>query len=430
MKKILIISSFILVLFLTSIIGYKVVSANTKINEVEDIITYQDKLEDYLTYYNYTFDNPNIIIDPYGISPLTAMILFERGTEEEVYIKIPGKDKNSTYENTFEKSKVHYIPIFGLYPDYNNEIIITCGNNTKKINIKTDKLPEDLIPIQEENNTNSLYFITTDNYTYAIDNNNEVRWYLTKKYNKKISRLKNGHLLLSNDTMIDNQNSSGLVEIDLLGKVYNEYDLGVSYNGSYAETDKTLLILSKNLLEVDKQTGEIIREINLDSDYKTLSYDNKTNKIILKKEGKTLLIDYKSGDTIEQKNYEIEQESKILLQLYNFMSYNIATSTKFTNNKETLESKKHVFLLNYKKIDNNYKKHNITIKKEEDRLVINGTFKKEEKAYLILDKFLGKKVYDLENGYNYINSTGLSGDYSIYIKIDNKIYKTNNYVTF
>ena len=62
--------------------------------------------------------------------------------------------------------------------------------------------------------------------------------------------------------------------------------------------------------------------------------------------------------------------------------------------------------------------------------MINGAFKKEEKAYLILDKFLGKKVYDLENGYNYINSTGLSGDYSIYIKIDNKIYKTNNYVTF
>ena len=121
MKKILIISSFILVLFLTSIIGYKVVSANTKINEVEDIITYQDKLEDYLTYYNYTFDNPNIIIDPYGISPLTAMILFETETEEEVYIKIIGKDKNSTYENTFEKSKVNYIPIFGLYPDYNNE---------------------------------------------------------------------------------------------------------------------------------------------------------------------------------------------------------------------------------------------------------------------------------------------------------------------
>ena len=400
MKKILIISSFILVLFLTSIIGYKVVSANTKINEVEDIITYQDKLEDYLTYYNYTFDNPNIIIDPYGISPLTAMILFETETEEEVYIKITDKDKNSTYENTFEKSKVHYIPIFGLYPDYNNEVIITCGNNTKKINIKTDKLPEDLIPIQEENNTNNLYFITTDNYTYAIDNNNEVRWYLTKKYNKKISRLENGHLLLSNDTMIDNQNSSGLVEIDLLGKVYNEYDLGVSYNGSYAETDKTL------------------------------SYDNKTNKIIKKKEGKTLLIDYKSEDTIEQKNYEIEQENKILLQLYNFMSYNIATSTKFTNNKETSESKKHIFLLNYKKIDNNYKKHNIAIKKEEDRLVIKGIFKKEEKAYLILDKFLGKKVYDLENGYNYINSTGLSGDYSIYIKIDNKIYKTNNYVTF
>ena len=41
MKKTLIISSFILVLIITSTIGYKVVSANTKIDEVDDIITYQ-----------------------------------------------------------------------------------------------------------------------------------------------------------------------------------------------------------------------------------------------------------------------------------------------------------------------------------------------------------------------------------------------------
>ena len=57
MKKLLIISIFILVLILTTTIGYKVVSANTKIDEVEDIIIYQEKKENYLTHYNYTLDN-------------------------------------------------------------------------------------------------------------------------------------------------------------------------------------------------------------------------------------------------------------------------------------------------------------------------------------------------------------------------------------
>ena len=122
MKKILIISIFILILTLTTTIGYKVVSANTRIDEVEDIIDYQEKKENYLTHYNYTLDNPNIILNPYGNSPLTALIIFETDKEEEVSITIPGKDNNSTYTNTFEKSKVHYIQVLGLYPNYENKV--------------------------------------------------------------------------------------------------------------------------------------------------------------------------------------------------------------------------------------------------------------------------------------------------------------------
>ena len=410
MKKPLIISSFILVLIITSTIGYEVVSANTKIDEVDDIITYQETKEDYLTYYNYTLENPNIILDPYGISPLTALILFETPTEEEVYITVKGKDKNSTYTNKFKKNKIHYIPVLGLYPNYNNEITIKCGDITKSYNIKTEKLPSNLVPIQKENNTNELYFITTDTYTYAIDSNNEIRWYLTKKYNKKISRLKNGHLLLSNDTKNTNNYSTGLVEIDLLGKVYNEYDLGTNYYGSYAETQNSILMLSNNLLEIDKQNGMIIREIKLDSTYNTLSYDSNNNKIILKNSTKVLQIDYKTEEQKQQINYKLEPENEILLPLYNFESYNISKGTKFINTKETTPSKKNILLLNYQKIDSDYKKHNIKITKENGRLIIEGNFQENEESYIILDKFLGKKVYDLQNGYNYINNTGLSGD--------------------
>ena len=88
MKKIIIISSLILVVLLSSTIGYKVVSANTKIDEIDDIITIQEKEEDYLTYYNYTLDNPNIILNPYNISPLSAIIIFETKTEEEANIVV------------------------------------------------------------------------------------------------------------------------------------------------------------------------------------------------------------------------------------------------------------------------------------------------------------------------------------------------------
>ena len=85
------------------------VSANTKIDEVDDIVTYQQTKEDYLTPYNYTLDNPNIVLNPYGNSPLTALIMFETPTEEEVTVTIKGKDQNSTYTNSFKKETKHYI---------------------------------------------------------------------------------------------------------------------------------------------------------------------------------------------------------------------------------------------------------------------------------------------------------------------------------
>ena len=290
-------------------------------------------------------------------------------------------------------------------------------------------MPNDLQVATKENNTNNLYFISTDKYTYAIDNNNEVRWYLTKKYNKKISRLTNGHLLLSNDTMLNNNDSSGLVEIDLLGKVYNEYDVGTSYKGSYAETNKTILVLSSNLLEIDKKSGELLRKINLDDSYKKVVFDNTKNQIILAKDNKVIQMDYNSEDTKISQQFTQENENEALLQMYNFDSYEITKGNRFINNKKTLTSNKNILLLNYKSKDKNYSKYNIKLKKESDKLIIKGNFD-DKNSYLILDKFLGKKVYSLKKGINYINNTGLSGDYSIYIKVNDRIYKTNKYITF
>ena len=56
------------------------------------------------------------------------------------------------------------------------------------------------------NDTNKLTFITSNDYPYALDNNNEVRWYLTKKYSDKINYLENGHLLLGSDTLNSSEN--------------------------------------------------------------------------------------------------------------------------------------------------------------------------------------------------------------------------------
>ena len=105
------------------------------------------------------------------------------------------------------------------------------------------------------------------------------------------------------------------------------------------------------------------------------------------------------------------------------------------------------------KMDEEYKSHDIQITKESDRLVVTGTFKKGDQVEIILDSIFDKKAYLLrvskhpytamcvdvfneeekKNGITvtkYINSENIHGKKYIYIKINGKIYNTNQYVIF
>ena len=67
----------------------------------------------------------------------------------------------------------------------------------------------------------------------------------------------------------------------------------------------------------------------------------------------------------------------------------------------------------------------IRIVKEVSRIrVDNGS---KEKVYLILDKFMDKRIYEVSD-VKYINNYGLSGKYTVYLKINDKVYKTDYYL--
>ena len=231
----------------------------------------------------YTLDNPNIILNPYGNSPLTALVLFETEQELDVKVTITGKDKLTTYTHTFSKAKEHYLPIYGLYADSNNKIIIECGNNKKEIYIQTEKLPENMIlptsiKADKSKLTNDLYFYTpsSSGYTVAYDVNGDIRWYLTNYALWKIDRLQNGHLLVSTERLINNPYyMTGLYEIDLLGKIYTEFSLEGGYHHDYYEMENGNLLVASDdfnnedgtvedyIVELDRTTGKIIKTFDL-----------------------------------------------------------------------------------------------------------------------------------------------------------------------
>lgn len=248
----------------------------------EDLIAKQEKLENkFLEKTNYTMEHPNIILDPYDISPLTALVIFETSDLTAPEVTIKGKDENTTFTKTFTPSKKHILPIYGLYPDTNNEVTIECNGQKNVFYIKTDPLPEDFaIPTKVESNKaelgNDLYFVTpsSDGYVAAYDVNGDVRWYLTETFTWDIQRLNNGNILLSSNRLINPPYyMTGLMEMDLLGKVYYEYNLPGGYHHDVFELENgNLIIASDNfengtvedyIVEMDRKTGEIVKTIDL-----------------------------------------------------------------------------------------------------------------------------------------------------------------------
>ena len=337
-KKIIIIALLIVVLLvvITLFVLNSLSTNSTKVDTTISLVENQEVLEQNFKSEGYTLDNPNIIVNPYEISPLTALIIFE--TEEEVapVVTIVGKDENTTFTHEFSSDTVHYLPIYGLYADYANEIIVECGNLKKTFTIQTEALPDDFIlptsvTADKSQLGNDLYFFTASSsgYTSAYDVNGDVRWYLTINALWEINRLDNGHLLLSTERLVNTPYyMSGLYEMDLLGKIYKEISLEGGYHHDYFEMPNGNLLVASDdfyneygtvedyVVEVDMTTGDIVKSWDLkdvlnmedgksenwvEYDWfhnNSVWYDEATNSITLsgRHQDAVINIDYETGE--------------------------------------------------------------------------------------------------------------------------------------
>ena len=336
-KTILIALLIVIVLVIALLFVLNYLSTNRE--EVEQTISLVEKqgdLEDDFTSEGYTIDNPKIIVNPYEISPLTALVIFE--TEEEVSptVTVVGEDEHSTFTHTFDANTVHYLPIYGLYADTSNEVIISYGDVEKKVAIKTEALPDDFImptrvEAQKSKLDNELYFFSpsSSGYTCAYDVNGDVRWYLTINALWDINRLENGHLMVSTERLVNSPYyMSGLYEMDLLGKIYTEFSLEGGYHHDYFELPSGNLLVASNdfnnddgtvedvIVELDRNTGKIVKTWDLKDilnmeDGKSENwtqydwfhnnsvwYDEATNSITLsgRHQDAVINIDYETGE--------------------------------------------------------------------------------------------------------------------------------------
>lgn len=323
-KKILIIVPIIIliILFVLIILNNKSTNKNL-LKDTKSLVTLQSEYEKDFKTNGYKIENPNIIIDPYKSSPLTALILFETKNDVTPKVTVVGKDNNTTITHTFQNTTKHYLSIYGLYPDYENKVIIEYkekGKQIKKeVTIKTDKLPDDFplptsVNSKKEELGTEFYFYTPSSkgYSCAYDMNGDVRWYLTHYAIWDNTRLKNGNMLVSTERLINTPYyMTGLYEIDMFGKIYKEYSLPGGYHHDYYEMPNGNLLVATDdfdnkygtvedyIVELDRKNGKIVNKIDLKNILKmtdgksenwtsydwfhnnSVWYDEKTNSITL-----------------------------------------------------------------------------------------------------------------------------------------------------
>lgn len=323
-KKILIIVPIIILIILFVLIILNSKSTNKKLlKDTKSLVTLQSEYEKDFKTNGYKIENPNIIIDPYKSSPLTALILFETKNDVTPKVTVVGKDNNTTITHTFQNTTKHYLSIYGLYPDYENKVIIEYkekGKQIKKeVTIKTDKLPDDFplptsVNSKKEELGTEFYFYTPSSkgYSCAYDMNGDVRWYLTHYAIWDNTRLKNGNMLVSTERLINTPYyMTGLYEIDMFGKIYKEYSLPGGYHHDYYEMPNGNLLVATDdfdnkygtvedyIVELDRKNGKIVNKIDLKNILKmtdgksenwtsydwfhnnSVWYDEKTNSITL-----------------------------------------------------------------------------------------------------------------------------------------------------
>lgn len=185
-----------------------------------------EQLKDIAKNGNYSLNNPYVMVNPYGISPLTAIIIFNTMNKESVSLYI-----NDVKVAEDKESIMHIIPVIGLYNNSNNVITLESSSGEKSTtNISTESLNDfvndfDLEEIKDRNKYSVILMGNVNSNKSIIrgfDGNNNLNYYLDFDYLSGYL-VKDDHLLVEYNTrMFRNTNIKNIVlEMDYLGKIHS-----------------------------------------------------------------------------------------------------------------------------------------------------------------------------------------------------------------
>ena len=327
----------------------------------------------------YSWEEPMVIQNPYQVSPLTAVIIFDTKEECAVRFTVKGKTEAADISGEVESAVSHRIPVIGLYPAMENTVVLELLDKSGKvtdsqeITITTDELPDKLDDAVKPVKTSgesafelTMVYGQRTTFPFAYDCMGDIRWYMSGEFTSGIYMLSNSRMIVaSNEAFMPSQakpQTTNLYEMDYLGRAYTMYYVagGNHHEVIEKEPDGNLLVLTSSLeghiedkiQEIDRQTGEVVNELIMEDIFggkyedrvdwthlNTVSYQPETDTIVISprnlesvvklnwttKEIQWILCDPKFWEGTEYEKYVLQPEGDFVYQFQQHTAYQLET---------------------------------------------------------------------------------------------------------
>lgn len=146
----------------------------------------------------------HVLVNPYFINPLCALILFKTDKPAVPTMTLHGKrNDRENIVKSFPEGTSHAIPVIGLYEGVPTRVTVSLSTGEGRVfEIQGQPLPEDVCRCRNINTSmdyfgNNFMFLTPagKNLPMGFDYMGDIRWLLTVNTMFDIKRLRNGNIM-------------------------------------------------------------------------------------------------------------------------------------------------------------------------------------------------------------------------------------------